>query len=372
MRISSQAILQAETASFKPGTIECSPSGEILSIAWDNMDGEWLPGIISPGFINTHCHLELSHLKGKVDEKTGMAGFISDLILLRSNISEEQIQEAMRAADAEMYRNGIVAVGDISNTVLSYGIKAESSLYYHTFIELFDLHPSKTEEAFQRGIELVKSFGKLPVSLAPHAPYTVTPGLFKRISEWHQGKSLPSCIHHQESDAENDFFRHRGKIWSFFKSKSMDLSWVPTFNTSLDYINTNFHVPLLQYVHNTVLSTFDLRSSTFLCTCPNANLYIESRLPDYQNWIKGNLKVTIGTDSLASNHHLGLHHEIQTIRKAYPEIPLELLLTWATRNGAEYLGVADRFGTLEKGKKPGILQLTGTNPGEEMSVKRLA
>ncbi len=364
MKISSRLVFDSATSSLKPATLEIDGEGKIESIEWDSLDGEVSDGIICPGFINTHCHLELSHLKGKVREHTGMAGFISDLIPQRDKFSEEEILEAMKLADQEMYRNGIVAVGDISNSVESCKLKVESSLYYHTFVELFDLNPSQTEDAFQKGLEVLKSFGNLPASLVPHAPYTVTPGLFKKISDWYVGKDLPACIHHQESRAENDFFSRKGPIWELLAKMNMDLDWVPKYKDSLEYITGYFNVPKLQLVHNTVLSNTGGRwplAGYYLCSCPAANLFIENRLPDYNSWIKSGSKITVGTDSLASNHNLSILEELKIIQKACPEIPTSALLQWATKNGADFLGIRGMYGSLEVGKRPGILQILKTD-----------
>jgi cytosine/adenosine deaminase-related metal-dependent hydrolase len=112
-------------------------------------------------------------------------------------------------------------------------------------------------------------------------------------------------------------------------------------------------------VHNTFTSLEDLQwatsqaSNLFWCTCPNANLYIEDRLPDYNFFINEKAKVTIGTDSLASNKSLSVLDELKTISSHNPQIPLQTLLSWGTINGAEFLGRTE-LGTIEKGKKPGL------------------
>ena len=93
-------------------------------------------GIICPGFINTHCHLELSFLKKKISENIGMVGFIQDIVKKRNQFSVEQIRKEIEKQDAEMWHNGIVAVGDISNDDSTLQIKEKSSIRYHTFVEI--------------------------------------------------------------------------------------------------------------------------------------------------------------------------------------------------------------------------------------------
>ena len=135
---------------------------------------EHFDGIICPGFINTHCHLELSHLKNTIDSKTGIVNFALDVIKKRNLASIEEQNEAMLFADKLMYELGIVAVGDISNSNISKDVKSKSSIYYHTFVELIGLNPQKSESVFNYGLELLNDFKSLnsACSLAPHAPTT--------------------------------------------------------------------------------------------------------------------------------------------------------------------------------------------------------
>src|SRR5687767_4868724 len=86
---------------------------------------EYLPGIISPGFVNCHCHLELSHMKGMIPKHTGMTDFLISVISNRF-VEEKTIYEAMNRADEEMLVSGIIAIGDICNTSHSIMVKEKS------------------------------------------------------------------------------------------------------------------------------------------------------------------------------------------------------------------------------------------------------
>ena len=102
---------------------------------------ERFAGVLCPGFVNTHCHLELSHMLGKVKQHTGFVGFAMELIPQRNYISREEIEVVCANADAAMFANGINGVGDISNIEVSFAAKKNSQIKYHTFIELLGLHP---------------------------------------------------------------------------------------------------------------------------------------------------------------------------------------------------------------------------------------
>jgi len=99
----------------------------------------------------------------------------------------------------------------------------------------------------------------------------------------------------------------------------------------------------------------------YWCFCPNANLFIEQKLPDFALFFNRKCKMTVGTDSLASNKKLSVLDELKTIWANIPYISLHEILKWATSNGADFLGKSDVIGTLEKGKSPGILHLENVN-----------
>ncbi|MFN0214191.1 MAG: amidohydrolase family protein, partial [Saprospiraceae bacterium] len=122
------------------------------------------------------------------------------------------------------------------------------------------------------------------------------------------------------------------------------------------------------FVHNTLTSKANIEAAhawspnVFWATCPNANLYIENRLPDYKAFIQTNARVTIGTDSLTSNWQLSILEEMKTIARYQSYVPFDTLLRWATLNGAQALGFDDTLGSLEVGKTPGIVLIEGVSP----------
>lgn len=331
-----------------------------------------LEGIICPGFVNAHCHLELSFLKDKIPPHTGMVPFL--LEVMRHQGSEGSVVlEAMSRADRTMYENGIVAVGDISNTPASIETKQQSPLYYHTFVETAGFVPSGAAQRAQFALKTAASFtaAGLPASVSPHAPYSVSPELLDIINQ-HTADKLVS-IHNQESSAETLFFQYKkggflelyaqlGIPIDFFRAtgKNSIEWWLPHFNQRQQ----------LLLVHNVCTSEADIHymknvasengipfSALHFCLCPNANLYIQQLLPDLRLLLKHDTHLVVGTDSYASNHTLDCWNEVRTLHGAYPEIPLETLLRAATFNGAETLGIADRYGSFEQGKKPGVVVL---------------
>jgi len=201
-------------------------------------------------------------------------------------------------------------------------------------------------------------------SYVPHAPYSVGPALFDFINKENKIGSTIS-IHNQETVAENQLFlKGKGDFYSFYQNFGMELPFTGNGKTAIHYALQNMDSSQKTlFVHNTLTTLEDIEaaqnwnSKVYWATCPNANLYIENRLPDYRNFIEADAKMTIGTDSLTSNWQLSIFEEMKAIAKYKSYISFEDLLKWATLNGAEALSYDDRLGSLEVGKSPGILHL---------------
>lgn len=335
---------------------------------------EYHSGIIVPGFVNTHCHLELSHLHGKIPSGIGLSAFLGGINQLRSAPEESMLQAAIRA-DRDMFRRGISAAGDISNSSITAAIKQKSPVRYFTFVETFGFHPARAEKAFLKALSVWKGFhdAGLTASVVPHAPYSVSSQLFSRISLLEHDKSSIISIHNQESESENRFFRSGdGPLINHFSNHiGLDTtSWEPTGKNSLESVIQYLPAdkPLL-LVHNTYMKRNDIRklknlrdsSGTYLVLCPGSNLYIENRLPPVELFRDEGMNICLGTDSLASNSTLSILAEMIILHFNFPDIGLNELLTWACTNGSKALGLESVFGTLEPGKNPGVLLLTGVD-----------
>jgi cytosine/adenosine deaminase-related metal-dependent hydrolase len=325
-------------------------------------------GIISPGFINCHCHLELSHLKNAIPEQTGMVDFILKILQKRGS-TEEIIQDAIATAEAEMIANGIVAVGDICNTTNTIYQKKKGKLHYHNFIEISGFVPQFAQQRFDAGLEVYNQFAThFPgnSTLVPHAPYSVSNDLFQLISKFSQNKI--GSIHNQESNEENQFFeKATGDFIMLYKTLGIDISFFkPTHKSSL--VNTAHHFSRAKktiFVHNTFTSVNDLeklnsalpQSSTqfYFCLCVLANRYINNVYPNLVVSAKNFENIVIGTDSLASNHSLNILKEINFMKRTCPHYSKTDLLRFATYNGANALGIEDKYGSFARGKQPGIV-----------------
>jgi cytosine/adenosine deaminase-related metal-dependent hydrolase len=372
---------------IKNGVITVDDHGRIISISDKFEPGtqpqpEHLSGIICPGFVNAHCHLELSHMKDKIATKTGLVDFIKNIMQHRGG-DNKLITEIAAEADNNMYENGIVAVGDIANTNNTIQIKADSKIHYHTFVEILGFLPNKAEELFDNALKLLNEFKPQSCSITPHAPYSVSKELFRLIKKYCENHQNLLSIHNQECDDENKFFRYKlGRFIELYDYFGMDIShFKPQARNSMQSI-----IPLLTnkqeilMVHNTCtnlkdiyfLKRFDRKINW--CFCPNANLYIENRLPKINLFVDQGFNITLGTDSLASNHGLSILGEMQTIQQKFSAIDTAKLIEWGTINGARFLGIDKEKGTLEPGKTPGLNLITGLDGLKltpESKVRRL-
>jgi cytosine/adenosine deaminase-related metal-dependent hydrolase len=389
-KISADYVFSISDAPLKEGVVVLNDDGKILDVTsredHDPSSIEIHKGILVPGFINTHCHLELSHMKAMVDTGTGLIPFIHSVVTMR-DIPMEKILDAIDKADQEMFEEGIVAVGDISNKLDTVKRKNESSIRYYTFVEMFDfLQNDQAEDHynnFRAAFEGQSNQGLNRKSCVPHAPYTVSPRLFELIEKTNTESNLTISIHNQETPHENALFQSKtGDLIDFYNGFGFSLDhFHPTGQTAIHYalqhMNPN-HRTL--FVHNTMTNAADIQAANkwsdkvYWATCANANLYIENRLPNYKLFIDSNARMTIGTDSLTSNWQLSVLEEMKAIARFQSYVPFETMLRWATLNGAEALGYEQDLGSLEKGKTPGLnllnlgedLKLTG-----ETTVRRL-
>jgi cytosine/adenosine deaminase-related metal-dependent hydrolase len=342
-------------------------------------------GILCPGFVNAHCHLELSHMRGAVPEGTGLMVFLTQVIG-RRGASEEAKREARFAALEALFAAGVVAVGDIANTSDTLDVRSAGRLHFHTFVETLGAIPQTAGARLADAERLFEQFRAQSVSgtaqgtmlaqsVTAHAPYSVSEPLFKAIAQSPSATRL--SVHSEESEDENEYYqRGTGNVNYLLQTLGISLpDYQPYGNSALPVWSRWMQpqTPTL-LVHSTVATPQTIAGaethfkSLFWCLCPGANRYIEGKLPPVELLQAAGVRICIGTDSLASNHALSMLGELQLLKALKPQLSWEELLTWGTRNGAEALGFASFLGTLEKGKTPGLLHIEDLGMG---SAKRI-
>jgi len=329
-------------------------------------------GLLSPGFVNCHCHLELSHLKNVIEPGTGLVEFLIKVVSVRSSANEE-IENAMLTADAEMFNAGIVAVGDVCNTNNSIKVKLKSRISYYNFIEVIGFAEENGRQRLAPYLSVYKQFCDAGFaahsSIVPHAPYSVSPSMFQLIGDLSAGKII--SIHNQECPAEDELYRNKtGDFLKLYDRLHINIDFFQPYNNS----SLQTYLPLLRkvrkliLVHNTCTTQGDLDFAlkqavadghpNYWCLCPKANMYIENKLPPVELFIQNRRNIVLGTDSYASNTSLNILDEIKTLHQNFPFVQMKDLLQWATFNGAKALGMDDKVGSFEKRKQPGVLLIS--------------
>ncbi len=328
-------------------------------------------GILSPGFINAHCHLELSHLKNEIAPGTGLVQFVQQ-VMGKRGFTEAVKNQAIQQAEKEMYDSGIVAVGDICNKTDTIATKLKSSIQWHNFIEVSGFTDAFAGQRFDGAKKVYDDFyanGFRQTSFSPHAPYSVSKALFALLNNETQDKII--SIHNQETLAEDELYRFKtGGFLSLYKNFAIDISaFNATAKTSLQTWLPYFTgAQRILSVHNTFISQADLdfifenKSGDMLtfCICANANKYIEQQMPPIGLLVKNKCSICLGTDSYASNWQLNMVAEIKTImQETNFAFSVTEILQWATINGARALGLQDNLGSFQKGKQPGVVLIEG-------------
>lgn len=380
--ISADILFLGDSEPIENGFLQIDSEGEILKIGSKTDDirvDEHFDGALCPGFINAHCHLELSFMFEQIPTHTGLIDFIKHVVAIRDQFDQETQQKAIRQGESQMIENGIVAVGDISNDTRSFTVKNESKLRFHTFVEAFDFEPNNTIETIYKAIDVFDQAPKTnghTASITPHAPYSCTPTLVNFCDRYSVTKTPLLSIHNQEQPEENQYFIDKTGAWNdLFKYWTVNQDWFfPAHKSSLkamgEYLSDNNQI---LFVHNTFTAADDVAwakeklKTVFFCSCPNANLYIENRLPDYNTLVEAGADICLGTDSLASNWQLSILEEMKTIQSHFPKYDTKTLIKWACWNGAKALMFEDDLGRLKVGTKPGIVHISNLQPNFQLN-----
>ena len=313
---------------------------------------------ILPGLVNAHTHLELSWMRGQVAPATSMAGWAATLLKLRRSVPHDPpdaIVDAIREARA----SGTSLVGDISNTLASYEPLRRSELSATVFRELLGFSVSDPDalvaEAWATIAELPPS-RRVRTSMAPHAPYSVSPGLFQAIARHAAGR--PISVHLGESGEEVQFLRAGTGAWrTLLESLGVwNDAWVPPGCGPVALLDAfGLVAPNLLAVHGVQLTDDELErlatARATLVTCPRSNRWTGAGAPPIERFYKSGVRVAAGTDSLASVESLNMFAELAEMRRLAPSIPARTLLESATRAGAEALGFGSELGTLDPGRQ---------------------
>lgn len=369
-RIAASYVYTLDAGTIKNGFVEYDDAdGTIISTGECSEGDDIISGALVPGFVNAHCHVELSHLHGKFRKGTGMAGFIDQINELRDWAGRETKIELTRRWMDKMWNDGVSAMADISNDDSSFEVKKSHPLYTRTFLEVFGSEPEMCEGVMSDVMKLNETASAYGIDAAPtpHSCYTMSPQLLS-ASAAAGLKSGFLSYHSQESQEEEDLLM-TGTGAMYENRKRSGMSTPPVTGESslkyfLDRLAAACPAPYDQnilLVHNVCLKQDDIDAlkkvmkNPYFAICPLSNIFIHNALPPVELMRKNGLAIAVGTDSLSSNDDLDMVKELACLHEAFPEVPMSEMLEWACLNGARFLGKEDELGSFAPGKRPGIV-----------------
>jgi cytosine/adenosine deaminase-related metal-dependent hydrolase len=344
---------------------------------------------ILPGLVNAHTHLELSYLRDQVPPSSTFVAWIRDVMSARGTRPDPGSPEILGAVDRaidEALACGTAVVGDISNTLVTFGPLARSPLAAIVFYELIRFNTPDARAVVERASQTLEALApteRVRASLAAHAPYSVAPLVFRAIRQAVDRDPFSACsVHLSESKEETEFIRTGGGPWRAMLEElgSWDPTWVPPGGTPVQFLDeSGFLDGRVLAVHGVQMNAADLQRlaarGTTLVTCPRSNGHTGAGAPPLDEFYHSGVRVAVGTDSLASTPDLNVFAELATMRALAPSVPAAALLDSATRQGSRALGFDADFGTIESGKLARLLAVTvpaGTNNVEEYLVSGIA
>ena len=328
---------------------------------------------ILPALVNAHTHLELSYLRDAVPPASGFLDWVSGLMSVRraqSNPGAPEILAAARAGIDEARASGTGLVGDISNTLATVPLLLEAAMPARVFYELLGFGATDPVGRVRDARALVSAMGSegsdMQIGLAPHAPYSVSPGLFAAIREdlgEHPGDI--SSVHLSESPEEVEFILHGTGGWRelLVGLGAWTDEWrVPGVSPVMYLADLGFLDARILVVHGAQCSAEDLRRlralGTTVVSCPRSNQYVGVGDPPLEAFYATGVSVAFGTDSLASVADLNMFQELATARRLVRGVSARSLIESATLIGARALGFGDEFGSIEAGKRGALIAVT--------------
>lgn len=324
-------------------------------------------GILLPGFINAHTHLELGWIKKRVGKPNGFIGWLQDVIRAKKReIKGEEIERSVRDGIKTLIESGVTTVGEISSFGRDKSILRGSGLRTVLFVELFDRHrDSWNTLSFEKG----ETFEERPF---PHAPYSCSPDLLKNVFRFCRKEKTPLGIHIAESPEETVFVR--GEENGFDRRILPMVGRRPfprkTANTPFQYIKglkpfKGTKVTAVHMVHVLPEEVEEIgKHDLGIVLCPRSNYLLRVGCPPVKLYT-GLKRIGIGTDGLSSNLNLDFFEELRFFYLTFggelgKEAPF-FTVYLATLGGARALFLEDRTGSIEKGKEADLIFLTPTH-----------
>jgi cytosine/adenosine deaminase-related metal-dependent hydrolase len=377
--VHADAILPGEDAPIRDGAVVIDADGTVLEVG---RAAEVLPrhagapiertiGVLLPGLVNAHAHVELSSLRGKVTGGHGFVPWVDRMMGLRASERPEEDGDSMERAAAEMENSGTIAVGEVTNTLAAVSALTRHGIGGAVFHEVFGLDRgpalAKLGSMAEERAALVDRWraSGFTVGPAPHTVYTTHPEVIRAALAEARANGSRTTVHLAEHAAERTFLVHgNGPFLDFATRMRFPVERFPVPHKGPVDVAADLGLlaPDVLLVHLTDIRSDELdrvaASGAPVVLCPRSNLFIEVKLPPLLELLKVGIVPALGTDSLASNSTLDVLAEARALADRFPSVSAHVLVRMATAAGADALGRPD-LGRLAKGVRPSLLAVLG-------------
>ena len=332
---------------------------------------ERFAGLLAPGLVNAHTHVELSHLRGKVAGGAGFTTWVERFLVARADATDDDVARGVDVGVRELRASGTVAVGDVSNTLVAVHALARARIGGAVFHEVYGYDRARAvarlEGLTRERDEVVGAWptDDLSYAPAPHTLSTTHPDVVRAALREARALSRVTSVHLAEHPAEREFLeRGTGPTMAFATRLGIDLVSFPIPRISPIAYARELGVlaPGTLVVHLTTATREELdvvaASGASVVLCPRSNLMIEVRLPPVLDVLAAGIRPALGTDSLASNASLDVLSEAKAVSERFPAIAARDVWRMATQSGADALGRRD-LGRFVVGARPGVLFVEG-------------
>jgi len=327
-------------------TVKDISSKKVLEKVYSLKVKDFGEGVLLPGFVNLHTHLELSYLKNKLPQKKGFVEWLSSIMYEKTkDVDNKEIAKNIENAVETQFKSGVRIIADISNTLASCEYLKKYMPYSTIFFEQYGLNKEKACKIKKNLEEKLNNYkkmcGQLKLIPTAHSLYSTHSCLIEYLIGL--SKQEPFSIHFLESSFEKDFLISRGDMFDFLNSLGLVEETIH-YPDVFDYIKKlGISRRKTIFVHCTYADKNELenikRTDSTVCLCLRSNKYISEELPDIHSIIKSGVNIGVGTDSLASNWDLDFINELKFIYGNFSDINPNAIFKWATTNGAKALGL---------------------------------
>ena len=317
-------------------------------------------GVLLPGLVNAHCHLELSALAGRVDRSRGFVPWVASLVEARGACAEGDEHAAIAAEIQRLEESGTVALGDVSNKLPHLDLLAASHLFAVVFYELLGWDPASAaallEAADARLASLSGHGPRTEVRLAAHALHSASPVLFEGLAR----RGGPAALHLAESGAESRFLACGDGEWlDFLRQRGLGhVAFSPpgtspvAYAASLGVLKAGLLAAHCVHVDAADCRTLS-RAEVSVVLCPRSNRELDVGAAPVMDLLEAGVQLCLGTDSLASVPTLDLMDDIVALHRQVPALDPAVILRLATAGGARALGLPD-LGAIEPGRRSAL------------------